>query len=114
VTRRARFCAREPSADTVQGLDADAEVEEEEEDAARVQRGMYGQVMHEAPENVLLGRGVDGRFTENQDDLRDIQSHFHKVVGEDSAKNPAAHEDGAALGYEECDMVEAVAAAMIE
>lgn len=29
-------------------------------------------------------------------------------------KNLAGHEDGAALGYEECDMLEAVAAAMIE
>jgi hypothetical protein len=114
VTRGARICARESSADTGQGLDADAEVEEEEENAARVPRGMHGQVMHEAPENVIFGRGVDGQSTEDQDDLRDIQSHIHKVVGGDGAKNLAGHEDGAALGYEEYDMLEAVAAAMIE
>lgn len=74
VTRGARICARESSADNGQGLDADADVEEEEEEenAARVPRGMHGQVMHEASENVIFGRGVDGQSTEDQDDLRDI------------------------------------------
>lgn len=73
-----------------EGLDQGGEVGEEEEGAVWADRGVAGDVVHDAGEDVVLGCGVDGRAAEDEDQLGHVEVFVGRVVGEDGANDEAA------------------------
>ena len=73
---------------------------------------MHGQVMHQAAEDVVFGRGIDGWASVDENRFGDVEAQVCGVVGGDGADDPAGCEDQAAPGHEEGYAPEAVIAGM--
>ena len=66
-----------------------------------MQRRVHGQVMKQPPKNVVFGRRIDGRTSEDKTCLSDVKVQLRGMIAGEDPHDPASGEDSPAPEHEE-------------